>query len=90
MNKQFNFVSIVDVEGQIHTINLDFVTRITWAEDRDEDGVVDMVYLTEGAECAEIALAPKSQSSKYVMAGITAGTTYHEQVFRYLHPKNND
>lgn len=86
-----NFITLTDIDGQLHTINADYITRITWAEDRDADGIVDMVYLNEGAESAEIALKPKSETSKYLMAGITAGTTYHEKVFTYLKPwKSND
>jgi hypothetical protein len=88
MNK--NFITVTDIDDRLQTININHISRVVWAEDRDEDGIVDMVYLSEGAECAEIALAPQSESSKYVMAGITAGTTYHEKVFRYLNPKNKD
>lgn len=81
-----NFLTLTDIDGNLHTINANFITRISWAEDRGEDGVIDMIYLSEGAESAEIALAPKSESSKYLMAGITSGTTYHEKVFTYLKP----
>lgn len=86
MNKQF--ISLTDTNGNMHTLNINCITRVSWAEDRDD--LVDMIYLAEGAELAEIALEPKSDQSKLLMAGLTAGVTNHDKVINYLNPKKND
>lgn len=86
MNNQF--ISITDIDDNLHTINSNFITRITWGEDRDADGIVDMIYLTEGAECAEIALKPKSNQSRLLMAGLN-GSTNHAKVLKYLKGEND-
>ena len=87
MNKQF--ISLIDVDGNMHTLNINCITRVSWAEERDD--LVDMIYLAEGNELAEIALEPQSDQSKLLMAGLTAGVTNHGKVINYLNPKpNND
>lgn len=83
MNKQF--ISITDIDGNMHTLNINCITRVSWAEDRDD--LVDMIYLAEGNELAEIAIAPQSDQSKLLMAGLTAGVTNHAKVIQYLNPR---
>ena len=76
-------ITVRDIEGYLHTINLDYITRITWGYDDD----VDMVYVTEGAESAEIALKAKSPESLAVFEAIS-GISSHSKVLNYLHEED--
>lgn len=78
-------ITVQDIEGCLHTINLDHLTRISWGYDED----VDMLYVTEGAESAEIALKAKSADSMAVFEAIS-GISSHSKTLNYLHDNEED
>lgn len=78
-------ITVQDIEGCLHTINLDHLTRISWGYDED----VDMLYVTEGAESAEIALKARSADSMVVFEAVT-GISTHAKALNYLHENQYD
>ena len=80
-----NNITVRDIEGNFHTINLDFLTRICWGYDE----CIDMLYVSEGAESAEIALKAKSADSMAVFEAIS-GISSHSKVLNYLHEHEED
>lgn len=74
-------ITIKDVDDQLHTINLKYLTRVEWGYG---EGDVDMLYVSEGAESAEIAIPAKSSQSIALFEAVT-GTSSHFQVLNYLH-----
>lgn len=77
-------ITVKDVDNQLHTINLNYLTRVEWGFG---EGDIDMLYVSEGSESAEIAIPAKSAQSVAVFEAVTA-TVSHLQVLNYL--QDND
>lgn len=76
-------ITVRDTDGCLHTINLDYLTRICWGY----DDCIDMLYVSEGAESAEVALKAKSPDSMAVFEAIS-GVSSHSKILNYLHEES--
>lgn len=61
-----NFVEIIDIDGNVQSINLKNVARIAWG-DRPDYTKVDMIYLIDDSE---VALEHLSESSVKIAEAI--------------------
>lgn len=80
-------ITVRDIDGYLHTINLNYLVRIAWGYELADD--VDMLYVNEAGESAEIALRAKSPDSMAVFEAIS-GISSHSKVLNYLHDNQED
>lgn len=80
-------ITVRDIDGFLHTINLDYLTRVAWGCELTDD--VDMLYISEGGESAEIALKAKSADSMAVFEAIS-NVSSHSKILNYLHGNEED